>query len=141
MQKNYLISGPVSVGNVADILDRFNENTDAGGHSFFLGQVRADKVDGKRVIAIEYSAYESMVKSVADNIIKSVLEKFDDVKLINIIHSTGTVKSGEISLLVSVSAGHRKQAMEACSMTVELIKERLPVWKKEVYEDSTHIWK
>jgi molybdopterin synthase catalytic subunit len=141
MQKNYLISGPVFGSNVTDILDELNENTDAGGHSFFLGQVRADKVDGKRVIAIEYSAYENMVKSVAENIIKAVLEKFDDVKSINVIHSTGTVKAGEISLLVSVSAGHRKQAMEACSMTVELIKEKLPVWKKEVYEDSTHIWK
>jgi len=140
MQKNYLINGPVTGVNVTHILDKMNENTDAGGHSFFLGQVRADKIEGKQVIAIEYSAYEGMVKGLADNIIKSVLKEFDDVHSIDIIHSTGTVKAGEISLLVSVSAGHRKQAMEACGKTVEMIKERLPVWKKEVYEDNTHTW-
>lgn len=140
MQNNYLISGPVSGGNVTDILDKMNENTDTGGHSFFLGRVRADKVDGKRVIAIEYSAYEGLVKAEADNIIKSVLEEFDDVQSIDIIHSTGTVKAGEISMLVAVSSGHRKQAIEACSKTVELIKERLPVWKKEVFEDKTYTW-
>jgi len=137
---NYLISGPVSGSDVTDILDKINGNTDAGGLSIFLGQVRADKVDGKMVIAIEYSAYEDMVKSEADNIIKSILEEFVDVESIDIIHSTGTVKAGEISLLVSVSAGHRKHAIEACSRTVEMIKERLPVWKKEVYEDNTHTW-
>jgi len=137
---NYLISGPVSGSDVTDILDKINGNTDAGGLSIFLGQVRADKVDGKMVIAIEYSAYEDLVKSEADNIIKSILEEFVDVESIDIIHSTGTVKAGEISLLVSVSAGHRKHAIEACSRTVEMIKERLPVWKKEVYEDNTHTW-
>jgi molybdopterin synthase catalytic subunit len=141
MQKNYLINGPVTGSIVTDILNAINANTDAGGLSFFLGQVRADSIDRKRVIAIEYSAYESMVKVEADEIIKSALEEFDDVKSIDIIHSTGTVKAGEISLLVAVSAGHRKQAIEACSKTVEMIKERLPVWKKEVFEDNSHTWK
>lgn len=141
MQKNYLISGPVPDISVTGILNRMNENTDTGGLSFFLGQVRADSIDGKRVVAIEYSAYENMVKAEADKIIKSVLEEFDDVRSIDIMHSTGTVKAGEISLLVAVSAGHRKQAMEACSKTVEMIKERLPVWKKEVFEDNSHSWK
>ena len=57
---------------------------------------------------------------------------------IEIIHSTGIVNAGEISLLVLVSAGHRQQAMQACSKAVELIKERLPVWKKEIYDDDSH---
>jgi molybdopterin synthase catalytic subunit len=48
--------------------------------------------------------------------------------------------AGEVSLLVLVSAGHRQQAMTACSKTVELIKEKLPVWKKEIFEDNTHEW-
>jgi molybdopterin synthase catalytic subunit len=138
---NYLINGPISGSIVTDILNKLNENTDTGGLSFFLGQVRADNVYGKKVIAIEYSAYEGMVKAEADKIIKLILEEFDDVKSIDIIHSTGIVKAGEISLLVTVSAGHRKQAIEACSKTVEMIKEGLPVWKKEVLEDNSHTWK
>lgn len=114
---------------------------DSGGHSLFLGQVRADVIDGNVVKAIEYSAYDSMVDAEATRIIDSVLGEFGDVRTVKIIHSTGVVRAGEISLLVLVSAGHRKQAIEACSKTVELIKERLPVWKKEIYEDNSHTWK
>jgi len=141
MQKNYLINGPVTHDIIASLLTRMSEKSDAGGHSFFLGQVRADIMEGKTVTAIEYSAYEGMVNIAADNIIKSVMEEFNDVRSIDIVHSTGIVRAGEISLLVLVSAGHRKQAMEACALTVELIKEKLPVWKKEVYEDNSHTWK
>jgi molybdopterin synthase catalytic subunit len=117
------------------------EKTDLGGHSFFLGQVRADEINGKRVKAIEYSAYEDMVNTEAEKIRISIMSEFNDVKLIFIIHSTGVVKAGEISLAVMVSAGHRRQAMQACSKAVELVKERLPVWKKEIYEDDSHHWR
>lgn len=107
----------------------------------FLGQVRTDEIDGKRVKAIEYSAYSEMVNVEAEKIKETVLSEFADVKSIIIIHSTGIVKAGEISLLVFVSAGHRKQAMEGCGKTVDLIKANLPVWKKEIFEDDSHIWK
>jgi molybdopterin synthase catalytic subunit len=141
MDNKYLVFGPVANEVVTSVLEMMRKRSDAGGHSFFLGQVRADTIGGKIVKAIEYSAYEGMVKAEADKIKESVLEKFDDVKSIEIIHSSGVVNAGEISLLVTVSAGHRKQAIEACSMTVELIKERLPVWKKEIYGDDSHTWK
>jgi molybdopterin synthase catalytic subunit len=141
MQKNYLINGPVSKSLIAYLLDEMSQKSDTGGHSFFLGQVRADKIGRKTVREIEYSAYESMVTSEADKIIKTVLGEYNDVKFIAIVHSTGVVKAGEFSLLVTVSAGHRKQAMEACARTVEMIKRELPVWKKEIYEDDSHNWK
>lgn len=141
MSENYLIDGPVTTTVISSVLEELAQNTDSGGHSFFLGQVRADEVNGKKVRAIEYSAYENMVKAEADKIRESVLSEFDDVKSIFIFHSTGVVKTGEISLAVIVSAGHRKQAIRACSKAVELIKERLPVWKKEIYEDNSHIWR
>jgi molybdopterin synthase catalytic subunit len=141
MNNNYLIKGPVSNGIITSFIDRMSERTDAGGHAFFLGQVRDDKIEGKSVKAIEYSAYEGMVEAEADKIKRSVMEEFSDVKSVEIIHSTGVVKAGEISLFVAVSAGHRKQALEACSKAVEMIKERLPVWKKEIYGDDSHTWK
>ena len=122
-------------------LDGMSGRSDAGGHTFFLGQVRADSVDGKRVKAIEYSCYDSLIGIEMDKIRCTVFEEFGDVKSIDIVHSTGIVNVGEISLLVAVSAGHRKQAIEACSTAVELVKARLPVWKKEIYEDSSHTWK
>lgn len=141
MQNKYLVNGPISHSTTTLLLDRMGENTDTGGHTFFLGQVRSDRINGKIVKAIEYSAYEGMVEAEADKIKKAVLEEFDDVKSVDIYHSVGLVKAGEISLLVTVSAGHRRQAIDACSKAVELIKERLPVWKKEVYEDDSYTWK
>jgi len=141
MTENYIINGPVTTEVISSFLEKMAQKTDSGGHAFFLGQVRDDLVNGKRVRAIEYSAYEKMVKAEADKIRESVFSKFDDVKSILIIHSTGFVKAGEVSLAVMVSAGHRKQAMQACSMVVELIKDRLPVWKKEIYEDNSHTWR
>jgi len=122
-------------------MEKMGEKTDSGGHSLFLGQVRADEINGKKVKAIDYSAYEGMVKTEADNIKKSVLLEFADAKTIDIVHSIGTVKAGEISLFVLVSAGHRHQAIQACSKTVELVKEKLPVWKKEIFDDDSYEWK
>jgi molybdopterin synthase catalytic subunit len=141
MSENYLIDGPVTTAVISSLLEKMAQKTDSGGHSIFLGQVRADEVNGKIVRAIEYSAYENMVKAEVDKIRESVISEFNDVKSIFIIHSTGVVKTGELSLAVIVSAGHRKQAMQACSKALELIKERLPVWKKEIYEDNSHYWR
>jgi len=141
MESDYLIDGPVTQKEITQLLDRIGEKTDSGGHSIFLGQVRADVIGGKTVIAIDYSAYEGMVKAEADKIKKTILAEFRDAKSIDIIHSKGIVKAGEISLLVIVSAGHRQQAMQACSKAVELVKEKLPVWKKEIFDDNSHKWK
>ncbi|MCE5346002.1 MAG: molybdenum cofactor biosynthesis protein MoaE [Bacteroidales bacterium] len=141
MPNNYLIKGPVTHELISLFLKKIGEKTDSGGHSVFIGQVRADKINGKKVKLIEYSAYEELVKVEADKIIKTVLSEFNDVKSIELVHSTGNVKAGEISLFVLVSAGHRHQAIQACSKTVELVKEKLPVWKKEIFEDNSHEWK
>ena len=141
METNFLTQGPVSQKQISDLIGKMSGKTDSGCHSIFLGQVRADEINGKRVKAIEYSAYVEMVNVEAEKITISILSEFDDVRLIDIIHSTGLVRSGEISLLVFVSAGHRIQAIQACSKAVELIKEKLPVWKKEIFEDDSHLWK
>jgi len=131
-----LIQGPVTTSVISAAVAKGGENHDSGAHSLFLGQVRRDLIDGRYVKAIEYSAYEEMVIMEADKINKTILSEFDDVKAIEIIHSKGLVSAGEISLLVMVSAGHQVQASKACSKTVELIREKLPVWKKEIFEDD-----
>ena len=141
MGAKYLTDGPVSQNLISHLIEKIGEKTDSGGHMIFLGQVRADIINGKEVKAIEYSAYESMVNVEAENIKKQILSQFGDVKSIDIIHSTGVVSAGELSLLVLVSAGHRLQAFQACSKTVELIKDKLPVWKKEIFDDDSHMWK
>lgn len=141
MNFNYLIDGPVTSGIIATFIEKMASEKLSGGHSHFLGQVRADVIDGRTVLAIEYSAYESMVKAEADKIIAAIMSEFQDVRTVRILHSTGIVKAGEVSLAVMVSAGHRKQAIDACAKAVELIKELLPVWKKEIFDDNSHAWR
>jgi len=136
-----LINGPLTSAAISEIIAKGGENQECGAHSLFLGQVRRDYVEGKSVKAIEYSAFEEMVIMEADKINKSILSEFDDVKALEIIHSKGVVKSGEISMLVMISAGHRDHASRACAKAVELIKERLPIWKKEIFEDDSVQWK
>ncbi|MFZ0281122.1 MAG: molybdenum cofactor biosynthesis protein MoaE [Bacteroidales bacterium] len=137
----HLIDGPLPPVVISEVVANAGKNTESGGLSIFVGQVRRDLVEGRFVKAIEYSAYEEMVIGEADKINKSILSEFDDVKKIEILHSRGLVNAGEISLLVAVSAGHRHQAINACSKAVELIKAKLPIWKKEIFEDNSTQWK
>jgi molybdopterin synthase catalytic subunit len=141
MDTNYLTAGPISPETISQVIEKMSCKTDCGGISMFLGQVRADDVEGKKVKAIEYSAFVELVNIEAEKIIKEIFSEFVDVRSIDIIHSTGVVRAGGRSLLVLVSAGHRHQAIQACAKTVELIKEKLPVWKKEIFEDDSHLWK
>jgi molybdopterin synthase catalytic subunit len=141
IKMNYLIEGAVTPRLISEMMEALAARADCGGHSAFMGQVRADVVDGKTVKAIEYSAYESMVRTEAEQIKAEIIAEFEDAKSVEIIHSTGRVMASEISLFVLVSAGHRRQAIEACSKCVELIKERLPVWKKEIFDDDSHAWR
>jgi molybdopterin synthase catalytic subunit len=137
----YLINSPIYPDIISTRLSLTITRKDTGGHSIFLGQVRDDVIGISRVAAIEYSAYEPMLNGEAEKIVGEIKAGFDDVISVEILHSTGIVKAGEISLLVIVSAGHRDHATRACRQTVELIKERLPVWKKEIFEDDSHHWK
>ncbi len=138
----HIIDGPLLPAVISEVVANGGKNTESGG-SFTISSVRSEEtwLTGRYVKAIEYSAYEEMVIGEADKINKSILSEFDDVKKIEILHSRGLVNAGEISLLVVVSAGHRHQAINACSKAVELIKEKLPIWKKEIFEDNTTQWK
>jgi molybdopterin synthase catalytic subunit len=136
-----LINGPVTPSAISDLIAKEEKNNETGAHSVFLGQVRRDLNQGKYVKAIEYSAYEEMVIMEANKIHKSVLSEYGDLKSLEIIHSKGIVRAGEISLFVMASSVHREEAIKACARTVELIKEKLPIWKKEVFEDESEKWK
>ncbi|MCU0455367.1 MAG: molybdenum cofactor biosynthesis protein MoaE [Bacteroidales bacterium] len=140
MNELVLVEGPVPGSLVSSMADAPGGEKEHGAHTVFLGRVRADIRGSRKVKAIEYSAYREMTLKVVAEIRNHILSKYSDVGEVVIVHSTGIVMAGEISLLVFISAGHRRQAMDACSETVELIKEKLPVWKKEIFGDNTHEW-
>lgn len=141
MSENILIEGPVSRALILDELEGLNQHPDAGGVSIFIGKVRNDLVSGKYVKAIEYSAYEALVIKEAEKIFSLVNKEFPEVKLIKLFHSVGIVNAGEISMAAMVTAVHRDQAMQACKKIVELVKTKLPIWKKEIFTDFTYEWK
>ncbi len=139
-KKEYLIHGPIKSNTVAKYIDLQEKDQSLGAHSIFLGQVRNDIIGEKEVFKIEYSAYEEMVGKEMQNIENIILNKYKDVRKIHILHSTGDVKAGENSLFVMISGGHRIETRTACSETVDLIKEKVPVWKKEVFKDESYKW-
>ncbi len=137
---NIFVQGPIVASFIADSIQKHSSKTDIGGHSIFLGQVRADKIDGKEVASIEYTAYEEMALEMMHTIRENIFAKYD-LTCMHVYHSLGNVKAGEISLFVFASSPHRKAAIDACEETVERIKAELPIWGKEMFEDKTFTWK
>lgn len=138
--KNIFIQGAISPQKIADSIAHHQVKTNIGAHEIFLGQVRADLIEDKTVMAIEYTAYEEIVLQTVHEIRESAFEKFD-LTCLHIYHSLGIVKAGEICLFVFTSSKHRKSAREACTFLVEEIKSKLPIFGKEIFEDSSYQWK
>ncbi|MCB0409344.1 MAG: molybdenum cofactor biosynthesis protein MoaE [Flavobacteriales bacterium] len=138
--KNVFVEGAITPEKIATSIAHHQVKTTIGAHDIFLGQVRADEIDGKLVQAIDYSVYEEMANQVFHEIRENAFEKFD-LTCMHIYHSKGVVKAGEICLFVFTSSAHRKEAMDACRYLVEEIKAKAPVFGKEVFEDETHQWK
>lgn len=139
-RKKVFVDGPISPEKIANSIANHQVKTNIGAHDIFLGQVRADVIEGKSVAAIEYTAYEEMANDAFHEIRESAFEKFD-LTCSHIYHSLGTVKAGEICLFVFTSSAHRKEAFDACRYMVQEIKEKVPVFGKEIFEDKTHQWK
>lgn len=138
--KKVFVSGAISPDFIANSIAKHQVKTQIGAHDIFLGQVRADVIDGKKVTAIDYSAYEEMAEEKFHEIREATFEKFE-LTCMHIYHSLGKVKTGEICLFVFVSAPHRKVVFKALEYLVEEIKEKVPVFGKEMFEDETHQWK
>ena len=138
--KNVFKEGAITSEFIGQSIAKHQSKTTIGAHNIFLGQVRADHIDGKMVSAIEYTAYEDMANSKFHEIREATFEKFD-LTCMHIYHSLGLVKSGEICLFVFVSSPRRKEVFKALEYVVEEIKEKAPVFGKEIFEDKSHQWK
>ncbi len=102
----------------------------------FLGTTR-DSFDGKRVIRLEYEAYEEMAYRKLEEIRQQLRAEFG-VEDVAIGHRIGVVDIGEISLVVAVASPHRGEAFQACHEAVNRLKHSVPIWKKEFYEGGEH---
>lgn len=138
--KNIFIDGPVTSSFIGEKIRAHQDKLSIGAHSIFLGQVRADVIDGKTVTAIEYTSYEEMALEKMISIREDAFSKYT-LTCMHVYHSLGTVKAGEISLFVFTSSAHRKAAIDACEEIVERLKKELPVWGKELFGDESYQWK
>lgn len=138
--KNVFKEGAISSDFIANSIAKHQSKTGIGAHNIFLGQVRADEVEGKTVSAIEYTVYEEMANKKFHEIREATFEKYN-LTCMHIYHSLGEVKVGEVCLFVFVSSPRRKEVFKALEYVVEAIKADVPVFGKELFEDASHQWK
>jgi molybdopterin synthase catalytic subunit len=123
-----LSSQPLSLdAAVAEVADER-----AGAIATFTGTTRRQS-RGRDVVHLDYEAYEGMAEQVMAEIAAELEERYD-LSSIAIHHRIGRVGIGETSVVIAVSAPHRADALAACRDAIDTLKERVPLWKKEVYE-------
>ncbi len=109
-----------------------------GAISSFIGTVR-EVNDGRKVSAIEYSAYTAMAESELTRILDEAEECFG-VQAVVVEHRTGTLEIGDVSVAIVAAHEHRAAALDCTRFVIEEIKKRVPIWKMEHYVDGTREW-
>ena len=110
---------------------------EAGGQVIFVGTVR-NATQGKPVQYLEFEAYEKMALQEMQKIIDKATCQWKLRKMV-IHHRTGRVPLAEEAVVIACSAPHRKEAFAACEFAIDTLKETVPIWKKEVFEDG-EVW-
>ncbi|HEX5705329.1 MAG TPA: molybdenum cofactor biosynthesis protein MoaE [Pyrinomonadaceae bacterium] len=128
-----LTTDPIDVGAVARrvVLPQCGATVTLDGYA-------REWTKGRRTLHLVYEAYEPMALSEMERLGKQVHEKFD-IAHIGIVHRTGRLEIGETSVVISVSAPHRRAAFEACDWAIRELKRTVPIWKKEVFADG-EVW-
>ncbi len=115
----------------------FVEDDACGGIVTFIGTVR-NLTKNKTVILLDFSGYEPMAVKEMQKIADKALEKFK-IHKIAIHHAVGKLEIGAIPVIIAVSSAHRKAAFEACEFAIDTLKDTVPIWKKEHFEDG-EVW-
>lgn len=108
-----------------------------GGIDVFIGTVR-NSTKGKRVIALEFEAYEKMAISEFEKILAQASKQWPIHKTA-VLHAIGKKEIGDIAVVIAVSSAHRDAAFMACRYIIDTLKKTVPIWKKEIFEDG-EVW-
>lgn len=109
----------------------------AGGIDVFIGTVR-DATKGRRVVRLEFEAYATMAVSEMEKIVTKAMRQWPLHRVV-LHHRTGVLQVGEVPVVIAVSAEHRDAAFTACRYIIDTLKETVPIWKKEIFEDG-QVW-
>jgi molybdopterin synthase catalytic subunit/molybdopterin converting factor small subunit len=121
---------PLSLDRVVDEV----RDEQAGAIATFTGTTRIES-RGRIVTHLDYEAYEGMAERVMAEIAEGLQSRYE-LSAVAIHHRVGRVGIGETSVVIAVSAPHRQDALAACKDAIDELKERVPLWKKEVYSDG-----
>lgn len=119
--------------NIQSVIDKVVER-EAGAITTFIGTVR-ELTHGKKTLYLIYEAYESMAVKKLEQIGREIEEKWQDAK-VAITHRVGRLDITDVAVVIAVSTPHRADAYEANRYAIERIKEIVPIWKKEHWEDG-----
>ncbi len=109
----------------------------AGGHVVFIGTVR-NHTASKGVKYLDFEAYGPMAEKEMRKIAESAMQQFEVFHIV-IHHRTGKLEIGEIPVIIAASSAHRASAFKACAYCIDTLKETVPIWKKEYFEDG-EVW-
>lgn len=121
---------------VAEVLESVGSGRD-GAVALFLGTVR-DHNRGRRVLHLDYEAYPAMAESEMKKLARDAERRFD-VSAVAIVHRTGRLEIGEVSVAVAVAAPHRAAAFDACRFVIDELKRTVPIWKREAFAGG-EVW-
>ncbi|MDQ0859420.1 molybdenum cofactor biosynthesis protein MoaE [Bacillus sp. V2I10] len=119
----------------ADLVTNKVARREAGAITTFIGTVR-EFTQGKRTLYLEYQAYEPMAVKMLEQIGDEIKGRFPDA-ITAITHRIGKLEISDIAVVIAVSSPHRKTAYLANEYAIERIKQIVPIWKKEHWEDGT----
>ena len=122
--------------NIQKAIDHVRDGS-VGGIDVFIGTVR-DATKGKKVVALEFEAYEKMAISEFEKLVKSAKDHWP-IYRVAILHAIGRKEIGELAVVIAVSAAHRDAAFKACRYIIDTLKKTVPIWKKEIFEDG-EVW-
>jgi molybdopterin synthase catalytic subunit len=108
-----------------------------GGVAAFVGQVR-NHHGGRSVLRLEYSAYGAMAEAQCARIVAEAEGRWP--VRVALAHRIGALEVGDNAVAVAAAGAHRDEAFDACRFVIEEVKRRVPVWKKEFYQDGTVEW-
>ena len=123
-----LTDQPLDINQITQLA----HSTEAGAVNVFVGTVRAN-TQAKKVIRLEYEAYEPMAVSEIQKIVDAAKLRWP-VKNCAVSHRVGILTVGEIAVIVAVATPHRKESFEACQFIIDSLKQTVPIWKKEIFE-------
>lgn len=107
----------------------------AGAVVTFDGVVR-DNTKGRKVLTLDYDAYPPMAVKEMRRVGEEIRQRWPEVERIGIVHRFGEMKISESSVVIVVTSPHRKVAFEACHYAIDRVKQVVPIWKKEIFEDG-----